>query len=211
MKLKAIIPVPSNAGTPLLNDRQACRVRAAKTAAIWDIKLEKPEYFWPWFDQNGNLIGFIIRELRENGDKRVYTVFYCESELGKGWWQVGWRGIFENEPKPLFNLPSIVDKDKVLIVEGEKNAYLVSQELEDMGVVCNQGGSSHVNISDWSALYGKIVYVMPDNDTAGTKAAQQIIDRLQGIAQKLYLIQIPCDKPPGWDLADFITELRGER
>ena len=202
MKLKPIVPIPNEIQSPLVNGK--CRVRASRTGKLWTMIPEKPEYFWKWFDENGNLMGYLIRVLNNDGEKRVYILLYCESEKDVGWWQVGWKASFPDELKPLFNLHTITDKDSVLVVEGEKNAYLVAKELKDIGVVCNQGGSSHVNISNWKSLKDKVVYIMPDNDAAGAKAAKQIINHLVGLAKQIYLIEIPDDKPEKWDLADLI-------
>ena len=73
------------------------------------------------------------------------------------------------EPRPLYNIPNILEADKVIWVEGEKCA----DALTELGLAatCTMGGTGMLNENtahkfDFSPLKGKHVILWPDNDPA---------------------------------------------
>ena len=88
------------------------------------------------------------------------------------------------EPRPMYNIPHMVEATKVIWVEGEKCA----EALREMGYVatCNIGGS---------------------NDDAGKKLARIVEAQAKEAGAKSTLtLQIPATKPEKWDAADAVDE-----
>lgn len=116
---------------------------------------------------------------------------------------------------PLFNLGGIVNKPnaEVVIVEGEKCA----QQLIDMDYVATTSahGANSARKTDWSPLAGRSVTIWPDNDSAGTKYAAEVIAVLSGLLPpaKIKLIdpkKLSITLPDGGDVVDFL-EIKDER
>lgn len=80
-------------------------------------------------------------------------------------------------PKPLYLLPKLVAAtldQPVLVVEGEKCADLLSA----LGFVATTScGGAHAPLSDtdWSALAGRLVVLLPDNDSAGRTYCNAVV------------------------------------
>ncbi len=111
--------------------------------------------------------------------------------------------------RPLLDLPDILDKDFILLVEGERTAKFAASYLpnQDWGVTTWSGGAQAVNQTDWLPLEGKTVVCWPDNDDAGRVAMLTINDKY------LSYMQIPCTVitelskfTHKWDLADDLPE-----
>lgn len=84
----------------------------------------------------------------------------------------GWITSAMKEPRPLFNLPSIIASDEVWIVEGEKSCD--AAVLLGLTATCSAGGSNAAEKSDWRPLDGKTVCILPDSDEAGKKYATEV-------------------------------------
>ena len=69
-------------------------------------------------------------------------------------------------------------KKPVLIGEGEKALY-GSTQIYDYDVCTWHGGATGWNKTDWSPIYGREVWIWPDNDAAGKKAAFEISEHLR--------------------------------
>lgn len=192
MKVEIIKPVPKEAPSPFINGRGT--VLCASKGTLWDLR---PKYIWEWIDKDGSKIGYVVRTT----DKKILTIFYCQTSEGKQWCQMGY-----GTNKPLFNLQSLDDKDTVWVLEGELTCMKVQKLLTDVAAVCNQGGASHVNVSDWTPLYGKNIIIVPDNDEPGIKAANQIAEKLEKHCPSVQIVLPPENKKKGWDLADAIEE-----
>tara|TARA_R100000951_G_scaffold16512_1_gene12994 strand:+ start:8620 stop:10848 length:2229 start_codon:yes stop_codon:yes gene_type:complete len=114
------------------------------------------------------------------------------------------------EPRPMYNIPEMVEADKVIWVEGEKCA----EALREMGYVatCTIGGSGMLSENtahkfDFSPLRNKEVILWPDNDEAGKKLARIVEAQAKEAGAKSTLtLQIPTTKPEKWDAADAVDE-----
>jgi len=92
----------------------------------------------------------------------------------------------------------------VLISEGEK-ALLGSIKIWEYDVCTWHGGATGWNKTDWSAIYGRDVYIWADNDEAGIKCANEISKELKTHGCKVKVIQPPetfKDKDDLWDAAE---------
>lgn len=150
------------------------------------------EMFWPWYGLDGKIAGYIGRTQA----KVTHQIF---------WTSKGWTQGSLGKGRPLFGLQTLPGKKKVIVVEGEKVWHWVNQEMKDYAVITWTGGAQTVNHSDWSPLFGKEVYIFPDNDSQGGKAAQEIASILVS-KSTVFIVPVPEGKPDAWDLADGLEE-----
>ena len=114
------------------------------------------------------------------------------------------------EVRPLYNIPNILDQQRVVWVEGEKCA----QALIDAGIpaTCTLGGAGALTRKnaekfDFTPLRGKDLIIWPDNDDAGRRLAEIVREvALESDADTVTILQSPTGKPPKWDAADAISE-----
>ena len=114
------------------------------------------------------------------------------------------------EVRPLYNIPNILDQQRVVWVEGEKCA----QALIDQGIpaTCTLGGAGALTRKnaekfDFTPLRGKDLVIWPDNDDAGRRLAEIVREvALESDADTVTILQSPTGKPPKWDAADAISE-----
>ena len=93
----------------------------------------------------------------------------------------------------------------VLVVEGEK-AMRGAENLYQGQVCCHHGGVNNwkEGKSDWTPIYGRKVFIWPDNDEAGLKFATELKAYLNSKKCQVEIIKIPDDfaeKDDLWDAA----------
>ena len=104
---------------------------------------------------------------------------------------------------PLYITNKHPDKP-VIINEGEK-AMRGAERIWNYDVCCWHGGATGWNKTDWSAIYGREVYIWADNDEAGIKCANEISKELKTHGCKVKVIEPPKDfneKDDLWDAAE---------
>jgi hypothetical protein len=110
------------------------------------------------------------------------------------------------DPRPLYNLPAVVQAQTVVLVEGEKCA----QALIDAGIVATtamHGAKAPVDKTDWSPLAGRDVLIWPDRDSPGWAYAENAAKACEAAGcRSVALLVPPTDKPPKWDAADALAE-----
>ncbi len=89
-----------------------------------------------------------------------------------------WRYKAPTAPRPLYGLPSLAKPGAAVLTEGEKAADAAALLLPDNPVLTWQGGAQAVSKADFSALRGREVWLWPDNDEAGEKAARDLLPAL---------------------------------
>lgn len=105
-------------------------------------------------------------------------------------------------PYPLYNINSILDNDyPVIIVEGEKCADI---EIIGYNIVTFLNGAGNLSKSDFTPLNNRKIFIFPDNDEPGKKAADKIRHNYLPQANILNLEKL--EKPEKWDLADAAKE-----
>jgi len=129
-------------------------------------------------------------------------------------------------PWPLYGRDRIPGEDNILVVEGEKKAD-VGYEYDIVAVSplggagpAKSGGNSRskAELTDWSPLAGRNVYLWPDKDDAGQQFMRDIaqqLSRLQPTPRVYYIApeQMPELEAKG-DIVDFVAywmEKSGDR
>ncbi len=123
-------------------------------------------------------------------------------------WVIGLNG----QRLPLYRLPAAVGAIKrgetVWVPEGEKCV----EALQAAGIVAttNSGGAEKWQPYHSEALRGADVVVVPDDDAAGRKHAQQVAASCCGIARRIRILDLATvlgrERGEGWDVADWIAE-----
>lgn len=106
-------------------------------------------------------------------------------------------------PQRLFGLPTI-DKDSVLLVEGELDAIRLSQEETGASLLSPSNGA--VTFKDgWAdELKGKDVAIIFDRDEAGRKGAEKAAGMLYGKAASVRIVELPEIEGGGKDVTDYL-------
>lgn len=171
-------------------------------------RLGKAEASWEYRDLKGRLVGFISRFANNQSGKLVKELapmsWGKDADSGKEAWC--WKGFVK--PRPLYrgHLLREHPQTPVLIVEGEKTADAAQLIVgEEYLVVTWPGGTKAVKYVDWSGLHNRKVYIWPDADDVGIRAAQQISDILLTESKaEPRIVDLPAGLEKGWDLADNI-------
>lgn len=154
--------------------------------------LGKPTAKWDYLDEQGKLIACVYRYDTESG--KEFRVWDVKNKKAKS-----------PNPRPLYNIPQILNAKKVILVEGEKSA----DRLIEKGFTATTamfGANAPINKTDWSPLFGKEVIIWPDNDSAGIDYGKKVSAHLAGIAAFISILTTPKDKPAKWDAADAVLE-----
>ncbi|WPX99218.1 Ti-type conjugative transfer relaxase TraA [Candidatus Megaera polyxenophila] len=162
-------------------------------------------------NRSGELLGYVVRVLEEDGKKQTLPVSYCHNTKAN---IDGWRlkGFSDNGYKPIYGAEKLEQAplQKVLIVEGEKAADVAAKIFPEYTVISWMGGSAAASKANWKELAGKEVTIWPDNDVAGEKAAIAIlaeINKVNGFSGFAGRVDIKSlNLPEKWDLADKVPE-----
>lgn len=104
----------------------------------------------------------------------------------------------------LFGLSSLATPGPVYVVEGE-NDQLTAQNVCGVAAVSQAGGASNApEKADWSALKGRDVIVVQDDDAPGEKRAKKVVAHLQSLADMPASITM-AKAAAGKDLSDHIA------
>lgn len=153
-------------------------------------------------DQYGVPIGAVVR-IEINGKKITPQIIRAkDSRNGEE------RLIFGSmpSPRPLLGGHLVSGEKPVFVVEGEKTHAAASGVLTDCEVVTWCGGAKVVKLADWELLQGLTVYIWPDADDDGAKAAAHIDELLRGHGCSVFIVRPPVGVEKGWDLADAVAE-----
>lgn len=163
----------------------------AKSGVALDV-LGAPSAKWDYLSADGQLLACVYRYDTPGG--KEYRP-----------WDARARATRMPDPRPLYNLPSVIATDAVVLVEGEKCV----DALTRVGIVATTamgGAATAIDKTDWSPLAGKIVAVWPDHDDAGAKYADAVIPKLQGLGAQVRRVTAPVEKHKKWDAADAVGE-----
>jgi len=143
------------------------------------------KHLYEWRLQNGDLFGYVGRK----ANKVHHQIFMKDGEWFQG--SVG-------DNRPLFGLDTMDRKGFVIVVEGEKTQQAVAKMCPNNPVITWTGGANAVAKSDWNTIRMKAIFIVPDNDEPGRKAAKKI----KRLLPNARLVEIPDGLPLAWDLAD---------
>ena len=158
-------------------------------------ELGKASHTWPYVDATGKLIGYMARFETEDG-KQFRPLVLIDGR---------WRAQGLPEPRPLFNLPAILERQDalVLVCEGEKAAEAASKRFPQFVATTSMHGAKSPRKTDWSPLKDRSVTVWPDHDKAGVDFAKKVAKLAQDAgAASVRVVKLPDVLPEGWDLAD---------
>jgi hypothetical protein len=145
---------------------------------------------YDYTDAAGNLIFQVCRMVPKD--------FLQRRPDGKSGWIWSTKGI----ERVLYRLPEVIKADEIWIPEGEKDV----ESLRALGFTAttNAGGAEAKWLPSYSdTLAGKRVFILPDNDDAGRKHAEQVAASLHGKAASVKVIELP-GLPEKGDATDFI-------
>ncbi|WP_353272762.1 AAA family ATPase [Wolbachia endosymbiont (group A) of Urophora cardui] len=155
--------------------------------------LGQPTASWNYYDESDQVIATVYRYNTDSGKR--YLPF-----------DVKRSSFTPPQIRPLYNISGIMKSDKVILVEGEKCA----DALIEQGITATTamlGANAQIEKTDWSPLKGKHVIIWPDNDEPGKQYAEKVVKKLTFLGVlSLTLLEIPDNKPKGWDSADGIEE-----
>jgi putative DNA primase/helicase len=106
---------------------------------------------------------------------------------------------------PLYRGDGLPAAGLVLVVEGEKCADAVAGL--GLGVVTSAHGANAAGKSDWAALAGRDVVVLPDNDKAGRDYAADVARLCSGLNPPARVrVCEPFAGADGYDVADWVAD-----
>ena len=157
---------------------------------------KKLECEYIYNDKNNNPLLKVLRYKTDDG-KKTFIQLHWENNK--------WiAGSLKNN-RPLFNLPSVINANNVLITEGEK-ACLAAEKLTSSYVSTTwAGGAQAITKTDFSPLYGKNILLWPDNDEAGFDAMKKIAAHIKQESPETSIKILRVDRlnlPSKWDAAD---------
>jgi hypothetical protein len=163
-------------------------------------ELGAPTGTWYYHNADGHIIATTSRYDMPDGSKQFRP------------WDAAARKMTFPKPRPLYNIPGILQAQKIVLVEGEKCA----DSLVKLGICATTamgGANAPPDRTDWGPLAGKDVLIWPDNDPPNEKGeipghvyARNCERALKTIARSVYILKIPEGKPPKWDAADAAAE-----
>ncbi|WP_353285673.1 AAA family ATPase [Wolbachia endosymbiont (group A) of Gastracanthus pulcherrimus] len=165
---------------------------------------------WIGYSEKNNTLGQPTASWNyyDESDQVIVTVYRYNTDSGKRYlpFDVKRSSFTLPETRPLYNIPGIMKSDKVILVEGEKCAdALIEQGMT--ATTAMLGANAPIEKTDWSPLKGKHVIIWPDNDEPGKQYAEKVVRKLTFLGVlSLTLLEIPENKPKGWDSADGIEE-----
>ena len=120
----------------------------------------------------------------------------------------GWTWSTKGVERVLYRLPELLAADRdetVFICEGEKDA----DNLAALGLVTTTapgGAGKWGQVSDLSALAGRRVVALPDNDSGqqGLRHCKDVAASLATIASSVKVLSLPGLAPTGEDVSDWI-------
>ena len=155
---------------------------------------------WGYHDDHGDPMGLILR-WDEPGGKKIRPV----SRTAGGWVQAGM-----DTPRPLYRLVELRQRrdERVYVVEGEKAADAAT----GLGLLATTSphGSGSARQADWTPLAGRDVVILPDNDDAGRRYAEDVTAILRGLVPpaQVRVAALP-ELGPGGDIYDWIEQHDG--
>lgn len=158
----------------------------------------RPSRVWAYPNEDGELLGYVCRFETPSGKETLPLVFATNDTYSE--WR--WQGF--PKPRPLYNLPALVNMPDatVVVVEGEKTAEAAAALLPTSAVVSWIGGANGVGNADWTPLHGRKLLLWPDNDWQGTAAMIHVAEILGPHCPQIGWINNPEDAPKHWDVAD---------
>ena len=135
------------------------------------------------------------------GDGR--KTFRMMSDAGSGFVLKRDDSVKPSDGWPLYGLSTLNQSEVVWVVEGEKDA----DSLHALGLACVTSGSTSTDRNaDWSPLAGREVVLWPDNDDAGRRYAERIVEIIEPLASSVSTVAVDAlGLPERADCSDWLT------
>ena len=145
--------------------------------------------------------------MNEHGDKHLRVERHANGTGDKTFRQYTARNLTPSKDSAYYSVPYRLDKileqptKPIFIAEGEKCVHA----LEQLGLLatCNAGGANNWSVASSKWFDGRRVFVLPDNDQAGSDHADDVIEKLKPWASEIRRIELPGLEHKG-DAADWI-------
>jgi putative DNA primase/helicase len=238
---RPLLPVLEDA-PPLFDDDGRVRVYNPKLSRDGRPKgwrrWPRPKLVHPYRDQEGRLLGYVVRLEFTDGEKITPQIVFAEhTATGERAWVVA---TFPR-PRPLYGLDrlrrhgfsSTGARRAVIVVEGEKAADWLQEALPSNPVLAWPGGAAAAHMVDLSPLQGWPVVAWPDCDLAGLRAFHGAYSkhgawrpgllellreagadpaRLKVVDLSREMAQVEAgEREEGWDAADAVERARREQ
>lgn len=150
----------------------------------------KPAASWIYTTEEGYIAGINARFDLADGTTESMMLVYCEDQAGK----TAWKCKAMLEPRPIYGLAHLTNHPEtfVVVTDGEAAADAVIAA----GIPATTWAGA-VAKTDWNPLAGKVCIVWPS-----TRARDEIIKALSGVASEIRVVRIPEGRPDGWNAAD---------
>lgn len=148
-----------------------------------------PASVWDYRDANG-VVHYRKRRIDKPDGSKTFVVEYPD---GNG----GWVGGMGGSRHMLYRLPELTAHDGIIFAaEGERCA----DKLVHWGLEATS--TKDLAKADLSALKGKTVMILPDNDDVGQKCAQEASEAIRGVGGNPVIVELP-DLPKKGDVIDW--------
>lgn len=155
------------------------------------------EIIYRYVDENGDELFQKVRFANKKGVHRHFEKDLINDDGTRGGYVWNIQGI----RNVLYNLPAVLANEVIYLCEGEKDAdNLTARGL--VGTTNNCGAVSWQDVFT-ETLRGKVVVICQDNDDAGKKRTQRLIQKLTPVVKELRLF-IPKNVPAHGDVTDWI-------
>jgi hypothetical protein len=154
-------------------------------------------YYYEYQDEQGQTLSRVVR-VEPGRDGRTKDIYQQRPDGEK--WRNGISGI-RHVP---YRLPQLLRQDiqrSIFIVEGEKKVDALWGI--DVAATCNQGGAGKWLPEFAEHFQDRHVVILPDNDDAGRKHAQQVAANLLPVAASVRILELP-ELPPKGDIVDWL-------
>lgn len=185
---------------------------------LWAVVIGKNQFIdttkdianWLGYSEKNDTLGLPTASWNycDENDEIIVTVYRYDTDSGKQYlpFDVKRSSFTVPDIRPLYNIPGILKSGTVILVEGEKCAEsLIEQDI--IATTAMSGANAPIDKTDWSPLKGKNVIIWPDNDRPGKQYAEKVLKKLTSLGvSSLTLLEIPENKPKGWDAANGVEE-----
>jgi P4 family phage/plasmid primase-like protien len=166
---------------------------------------------WLYLDANGETL-FYVQRFEDPSSKKTIRPATLWRDVKTG--ELQWLRRAFPTPRPIYGLVELATypEAQVLICEGEKATDAAQRLLSKAGMfgkvvaITWPGGANGTSHVDWESLRDRTVVLWPDADGPGEQAANDISDRLAGIAIAVKRLSPPERVAQGWDAADAEKE-----
>ncbi len=105
--------------------------------------------------------------------------------------------------RPLYQLASLAEADRVVVVEGERAADVLIAKSFCATTWFGGTGCSPEKVN-WTPLSGKRVVLWPDNDDGGRLHMEKVAASISSFAAEVRIIENPAQMPPKGDAVEAV-------